>query len=333
MKQSQLFFLLFLISCASEPAIFNRFSGEAQGTSYTISFYSGSAENLQPDLDSILKKVDQSLSTYQSSSLISAINNNDANAVADKYFTEVFTRAAEISARTNGAFDVTVAPVVNAWGFGFKKMESVDSALINSLLPFVGYRKVKLVNGKIIKERPEIMLDFNAIAQGYTVDLLARYLESRGISNYLVELGGEVRAAGRKPQKETWKVGIEKPSESESELAILQAIIPLDHKSLATSGNYRRFYIKDGKRFAHIVDPTTGYPATHNLISATVLADDCMSADAYATAFMVMGMENSIRFLKRNKDLSLQVFFIYDDMGEWKTYLSETLQSIVEMEP
>jgi len=199
------------------------------------------------------------------------------------------------------------------------------------LLQFIGYKKVRLVENKLIKEIPQVMLDFNAIAQGYTVDVLASFLESKGISNYLVEVGGELRAKGKKLDDSSWTVGIEQPNETNAAGASLNAVVKIKDKSLATSGNYKKFYIEDGKKYAHIIDPFTGYPAKNNLLSTTVVAADCMTADAYATAFMVMGLEKSKQFLSENKDLKLEVFFIYDENGISKTYTSEKFKENVEL--
>ena len=243
------------------------------------------------------------------------------------------TRSVEVAEKTNGLFDITVAPVINAWGFGFTKKASVDSVMIDSLLDLVGYKMVRLEGKKLVKEKPQSMLDFNAIAPGYTVDILAAYLESKGITNYLVELGGEVKAKGKKNNDNDWTVGIDQPNEISTDGRPLKAIIKLKDKALATSGNYRKFYVEDGQKRAHIIDPHTGYPAKHNLLSATVLAGDCATADAYATAFMVMGLEKAKQFLAAHPELQLEVFFIYDENNVWKTYSSETLKERIEEIP
>ena len=329
-------FILIVISfilvagCIENNNQLKRLSGNAQGTTYHISYLSPDNINWKPAIDSVLKKIDSSLSTYLPTSTISRFNKNDSSVIADKYFTDVFKQSIQVSEKTEGLFDVTVAPVINAWGFGFTKRTIVDSALVDSLLQFVGYKKVQMVDGRIIKAKPQIMLDFNAIAQGYTVDVLGAYIESRGISNYMVELGGEVLTNGKKSKNEYWRVGIDKPSESPGDERPLQAIIKLKDKALATSGNYRKFYIENGKKYAHIIDPRTGYPAKHKLLSATVISEDCMTADAYATAFMVMGLERSKQFLSKNQELGLEVYFIYDENGIWKTYKSETLIEWIE---
>lgn len=304
--------------------------GEAQGTTYSITYLSANNINYKEEIHSLLKAIDLSLSTYVPNSIISRINKNDSTAVVDKYFIDVFNKAEEISEKTGGAFDVTVAPVINAWGFGFTKKMQVDSAMIDSLLQYVGYRMVQLKANTVVKTKPQIMLDFNAIAQGYTVDILASFLESKGTRNYLVELGGEVKTRGEKSSNEYWKIGIDQPNETFQEGRPLRAIVRLKNKALATSGNYRKFYLENGRKHAHIIAPHTGYPAKHNLLSATVIANDCMTADAYATAFMVMGMEKAKQFLSENKEPDLEVFFIYDENGAWKTYTSETLKEWVE---
>lgn len=314
--------------CNNSKESLIKIEGEAQGTTWHISYLSADNTNYRTAMDSLLKKIDSSMSTYLPVSLISRINNNDSTVLVDNYFTDVFNKSIEVSEKTAGLFDVTVGPLVNAWGFGFSKKEKVDSTMIDSLLHFVGYKMLRLESNKLIKAKSQIKLDFNAIAQGYSVDVLAGYLENKGIENYLVEIGGELKARGKK-NNEGWKVGIDQPTENASERK-LEAVITLNNRALATSGNYRKFYEEGGQKFAHIIDPRTGYPARQNLLSTTVLADDGITADAYATAFMIMGLEGSKQFLSDNKDLKLEVFFIYDEQGTWKTYASESLQKLIE---
>jgi len=302
-----------------------KLEGNAQGTTWHISYFSDDNTDHTTAIDSILKKIDTSMSTWIPVSIISRINKNDSTVLVDQYFIDVFNRSMEVSEKTDGLFDVTVGPLVNAWGFGFTKKANVDSVMIDSLLHFVGYKMIKLEGNTLIKAKPQIMLDFNAIAQGYTVDVLSKYLESEGISNYLVEVGGELKAKGKK-DKEAWKIGIDKPGDNTTSTRELEAVISLHNKALATSGNYRKFYEEGGQKFSHIIDPRTGYPAKQNLLSATVIAEDGITADAYATAFMVMGLERSKQFLAANENLNLEVYFIYDDKGSWKTYASETLK-------
>jgi FAD:protein FMN transferase len=326
-KFISILFTIVLNSC-SQPDNKYFIDGQAQGTTYHITYYSSDSIVIKSQIDSLLRRLDLSLSTYRSNSIITRFNLNDPEAVADRYFTDVFNRSQEISELTQGVFDITVGPLINAYGFGFTEKAAITSELIDSLREFVGYKKVKLVNFKLQKERPEIMLDFNAIAQGYSVDVLVEYLESQNIQNYLVELGGEVRAKGGKPG-ESWTVGIEQPTES-MDAGKLQAVIKMKDRAMATSGNYRRFYDENGQRYAHIINPFTGYPVKHNLLSATVFAADCMSADAYATAFMVMGLEKSKAFLSAHPELGLDVFFIYDSEDDFKTYASKGLIDLID---
>ncbi len=322
--------LFIICGCNNSKESLIKIEGEAQGTTWHISYLSATNINYKPAIDSLLKKIDSSMSTYLPVSLISRINNNDSSVVVDKYFIDVFNKSLEVSERTNGLFDFTVGPLVNAWGFGFSKKGKVDRSLIDSLIQFVGYNMVRLEGNKIKKDNPEIKLDFNAIAQGYTVDVLAAFLETRGIVNYLVEIGGELKAKGTKNDEE-WKVGIDQPEEVPGTERKLEAIIYLVERAMATSGNYRKFYEEGGQKFSHIIDPRTGYPAKQNLLSATVLANDGITADAYATVFMIMGLERSKQFLADNTYLKLEVFFIYDEKGIWKTYASESLQKLIEI--
>jgi len=323
--------LFLLIGCNREINTSIKIAGTAQGTTYHITYLAGAESNYRGSIDSIFSLIDQSLSTYVPGSIISRINKNDSSVIIDDYFTEVFNKSMEVSANTNGLFDVTVAPIINAYGFGFTKREKVTDSLINNLIQYIGYKKVKLVDKKIQKESPKVMLDFNAIAQGYTVDVLANFLESKAISNYLVEVGGELRAKGKNLGDSIWTVGIEQPIEDATNGTTLNIKIKLKDRALATSGNYKKFYVEDGKKYSHIINPFTGYPAKNSLLSATVIADDCMTADAYATSFMVMGMEKSLQFLSEHKELKLEVIFIYDENGVWKRYSSKKFKENEEI--
>lgn len=320
---------IFLIHCKQSALKTVRLAGRAQGTTWQINFLTENNLTYKESIDSIFHRIDSSLSTYLPVSIISRINKNE-EVLADDHFINVFRKSVEVSETTNGFFDPTVAPLINTWGFGFTNKGKVDSITIDSLLQFVGYKMIKLEGRSLIKQKPSSMLDFNAIAQGYTVDVLGDFLESMGIVNYLIELGGEVRAHGKKQSNQNWTIGIDQPNDTAVEGRPLKAIIKLDNKALATSGNYRKFYMEGGKKYTHIIDPHTGYPAKHNLLSATIIADDCATADAYATAFMVMGLEKAKEFLAAHKELKLEVFFIYDEQGAWKTYRSETLKEWIE---
>ncbi|MEJ7694825.1 FAD:protein FMN transferase [Daejeonella sp.] len=321
--------LLTLLGCRENQTI-RKVSGEAQGTTWHITYLSEDPKDLKPGIDSILRDLDLSLSTWVKSSIISRINRNEKGVAIDSYFRDVFLKSISVSEKTKGLFDVTVGPLVNAWGFGPARKSVIDSVTIDSLTSSVGYKMLTLENDQVIKAKPEITIDFNAIAQGYSVDVLAAYLAKHGVNDYLIELGGELIAKGRK-NKESWTVGIDQPDEQQGSERKLQAIVELNNRALATSGNYRKFYEEDGKKYAHILDPRTGYPAKQNILSATVLAEDAMTADAYATAFMVMGLEQSKLFLSKNEDLNLEVFFIYDDNSIWKTYASESLKKSIRV--
>lgn len=309
------------LSCL-KPSSYVYNEGSVYGTIYHIVYESPGGKDLKPLIEEKLKEFDLSFSTFNKESVISKINSNRP-VRPDKYFINCFRKSIEVSENTNGAFDITVAPLVNAWGFGFTRKESVTEYLIDSLLQFVGYQKVKLANGEIIKENPSVMLDMSAIAKGYTCDLIGDFLKEKGCLNYMVEIGGEVVAKGINAKGNAWSIGISKPDENAlfSDQDI-QEIVSLPDKALATSGNYRNFYEENGKRYAHTIDPKSGYPVQHSLLSATVLADDCMTADAYATAFMVLGLEEGIKLSKKLP--GLEVYFIYsDETGFNKIYMSE----------
>ncbi|WP_430812065.1 MULTISPECIES: FAD:protein FMN transferase [unclassified Carboxylicivirga] len=282
------------------------------GTIYHLSYEA--SEDLSDTIQSTLNAFDWSMSTYKEESVISKINRNESDET-DAYFRAVFNTAKEITAATNGAFDMTIAPLVNLWGFGFSKKDSVTEAAIDSIRNFVGMDKVHLKGTRLVKDRPEIMLDGSAIAKGFSVDVIAKLLEDYGVSNYMVEIGGEMRVKGHNPEGKSWRVGIDKPIDDPAVLnRQLQEIIGISDVALATSGNYRNFYIKGGKKYAHTISPYTGYPVDHRLLGVSVLAPDCMTADAYATAFMVLGFEKSMALVKA--DSSLEAYFILDGVED-----------------
>lgn len=314
--------MLFTACTKKDSAFF--LQGNAQGTSYHITYISKDGVVSEKEIDSLLADIDASMSTWLPNSIISRINNNEEEVIIDDYFKTVFNKSVEVSNKTNGDFDITVGPLINAWGFGPTQKKSLNQNQVDSLLQVVNYKLLSLNGNHIIKEKPEIKIDFNAIAQGFSVDVVAAFLEKKGIENYLVELGGEIKAKGKK-EKAAWKVGIEQPDEEDSSERKLQAILNLDNRALATSGNYRKFYREGTQRFSHIINPKTGYPAKHTLLSTTVIANDAITADAYATAFMVMGLQKAIAFVEKNKELNLEVYFIYDENGKWKTYISPGL--------
>ncbi|MFN8348121.1 MAG: FAD:protein FMN transferase [Spirosomataceae bacterium] len=281
-----------LINGCRRKAEYTYLEGQAQGTTFRI-IYAGESD-FSSSIDSLFRVIDHSMSLWDSTSIISRFNKNDSAIQADSHFENVFRKSQEISLQTDGAFDITVGPLVKAWGFSYKKGGALPVASqVDSLKKWVGYQKVRLQDGYLVKANPQTEIDFNAIAQGYTVDVMAGFLKKQGIDNYLVEIGGEVRTEGHNEKGQIWQIGIDRPTESESETRVLQTVLPLSGKALATSGSYRKFIIRDGKKFSHAIDPQTGYPIIHNLLSISVIADDCMTADAYATAFLVLGLEKA----------------------------------------
>jgi len=329
---SILLLFLFGVSC-QEKTEYSSFAGIAQGTTYSIVYEnSGKIEPqaLRQEVEKILRDFDMSLSLYKDSSILSKINRNE-EAVPDKFFTGVFKRSFEIFRLTNGAFDVTVGPLVRAWGFGPDEHKNVSPAKIDSLLELVGMQNVELKDGTIHKADPRISLDFNAIAQGYSVDVIYGFLEEKGISSFLIEIGGEVRVKGDKGGT-MWRIGIDRPvDDNMSPGSNLEAVIQLKDRSLATSGNYRKFYVENGIKYSHTIDPLTGYPAKNQLLSATILAQDCATADGIATACMVMGKEKSIEFLDLNPEYD--GYLIYsDDKGNFKTWMTEKLKGFISEE-
>ena len=297
------------------------------GTSYHISYQCDS--DLSVGIKAELMKVDQSLSPFNKESIITAINEN-RDVEVDPMFLDVYNLAMQISKDTDGAFDITVAPLVNAWGFGFKQGTEPSSNQVDSLRQIVGYQKVSLEDGRVKKQDPRVMLDCSAIAKGYGCDMVARFLRGRGIKNFMVEIGGEVVTCGLNPDRLPWKVGVTKPSDdSLSTSHELQTILNVTDKAMATSGNYRNFYYKGGKKYAHTIDPKTGYPVQHNILSATVLAKSCAEADAYATSFMVMGLEKAQKVMERHPEL--MAYIIYSDQnGENAIWYSPSLQDKIE---
>ena len=304
---------MMLGSCATESYI--KDSGMVFGTTYSITYQYH--ENLKSDIEDVMQQVDNSLSPFNKSSVITAINNNTSTK-ADKYLTEVFTLAQTVNKETDGAFDITVAPLVNAWGFGFRSGTRPTDAQTDSLLAIVGQEKVTLKDGEIIKSDPRIMLDCSAIAKGFGVDKVAEFLAGKGIENFLVEIGGEISARGKNSRGTEWNIGVTKPvDDSLSINQENQAVLQITNKAMATSGNYRNFYYEGGKKYAHTINPHTGKPAQSDILSATVIAQTCAVADAYATAFMVLGSEKAKEILKKHPEL--QAYLILSDNSVWQS--------------
>ena len=298
------------------------------GTVYNITYQYD--KSLKADIEAELKKVDGSLSPFNKHSIITKINRNE-DVTVDKMFADVFNLSRQISTETDGAFDITVAPLVNAWGFGFKNDTQPTRHAIDSLKQLTGYMKVSLDGMKVSKKDPRMMLDCSAIAKGYACDVVAEYLRRRGIENFMVEIGGEIVTQGINEKRLPWKIGVTKPvDDSLNTNQELQTVLNVTNKAMATSGNYRNFYYKNGKKYAHTIDPVTGYPVQHNILSATVIADNCATADAYATAFMVMGLDKAKAVLDRHPEL--MAYFIYSDKnGNNAVWFSPTMRDkIVE---
>ena len=321
-------------------------AGEAQGTTYHISYYGKVAENsLKIDVDSLLKQIDFSLSGWNEGSVITAMNTKDTNEVVVhdtfNYVTDNFKMARQVYVKTDGAFDPTIGPLVNLWGFGLEKRGNVTDESVNALLPLIAFdfQSVRLTRfdstekaGPVrmfYRKNADMQLDFNGIAQGYSVEKLAGLFNDQNIDSYMIELGGEIKTKGKKKDGTYWKIGVDKPVSPDEERQ-LQAVLTLKNQSVATSGSYRKFYEQDGERFSHTIDPKTGKPVTHNLLSTTVVMDDCTLADAYATAFMVMGTEKTKEFLQSNPDVKMEVYLIYDEGGEFKTWMSEGMKKMTE---
>jgi thiamine biosynthesis lipoprotein len=332
MKHSHilLFILFFLVSCKQKSQYLSD-EGFIYGTVYHVTYESPKGKNLQDGMEAVMNELGNSMSTFIPASTISKINKNEDSEL-DKYFLTVFDKAQEVSEITGGAFDITVAPMVNVWGFGFKNKEQVTPELIDSLKNIVGYQKVRVENGRFLKEHPNTMLDASAIAKGFACDMVGEFLREKGCKSFMVEIGGEVVAKGKNAKGNYWAIGISSPDEQEYFVnQKLKAIVQLKDKALATSGNYRNFYVEDGVKYAHTIDPKTGFPVQHSLLSTTVLADDCMTADAYATAFMVSGLEKSIEIAEADREL--EVYFIYsDEEGNYKTYISPGFKEMLTKE-
>ena len=302
---------------------FQKNSGFVFGTVYNITYQCDN--DLQKGIEAELQKVDNSLSPFNKTSVISRVNRNEKVTV-NEMFSEVFQLAEKISAETDGAFDITVAPMVNAWGFGFKTGNMPDARQLDSLRAIVGFHKVKLEGGRVVKKDPNIMLDCSAIAKGYGCDAVARFLEKNGVKNYMVEIGGEIVTCGVNDQRMPWKIGVTKPTDDSLNVnSELQTVLNVTNKAMATSGNYRNFYYKNGRKYAHTIDPKTGMPVQHSILSATVLADNCATADAYATSFMVMGLDKARKVLEKHPEL-MAYFICSGKNGKTTVWFSPSMK-------
>ncbi len=326
MRLSLLLVAAVLFSACQPKKEYIRNEGLIFGTIYHMTY--AHHQDLSDTITSVLNAFDWSMSTYKEGSVISKINRN-VSGETDEYFRQVFLKAKEITKVTNGAFDMTVAPLVNAWGFGFSKKDSVTQTLIDSIMPNVGMDMLQLKDNRLIKQKAGVMLDGSAIAKGFAVDVVADLLEAFEVQNYMVEIGGEMRVKGKNPKNTAWRVGIDKPIDDPEVLnRQLQEVIGISDMALATSGNYRNFYVKDGKKYAHTISPFTGYPVNHQLLGVSVLAPDCMSADAYATGFMVLGFEKSLEIVNSHPELEAY-FIMADDVQEYKIYSTKGFSKFI----
>jgi thiamine biosynthesis lipoprotein len=318
--------LLFAAGC-ERPPIYYTIDGFTQGTTYHIIYHDMQQRHLQPGIDSLLRGFSKSLSVYDSTSVISRMNRNEA-VDADDYFIRAFRRSKEVYDDSAGAFDISASPLFNAWGFGFKHRETITPHLLDSLKTFVGMDKVRLDGRRLVKDDARITLNMNAIAQGYAVDVVSEWLEAQGVADYLVEIGGEIRCRGKNRKGKQWAVGIDKPEDGNNLAGErLQAVVHFTNRAMVTSGNYRKFYVEDGKKYAHTINPATGYPVTHNLLSATVFADDAITADAYATVFMVVGLARAKEILSQRPQWG--AYLIYMEDGVMKTYATNDVQAMI----
>jgi len=310
-----LFALFYLIQQQKQerqalPIPYQYNQGPVFGSTYHIKYKS--ATDYQAKIDSILRSYNACMSSYETNSLVSRINRNDTAVILNDWFITAFNVAKKVSENSNGDYDITVAPLVNAWGFGFSKKAKITDAYIKELLPLIDYRKIEIRGNQLFKKDPRIMLDMSSLGDGYAADIVSDFLESKGVTDFMVEIAGEVRVKGKNGQGKIWSIGINKPIDDTAYASTeLEQVVGLGVGALSTSGNYHNFYYKDGKKYAHTIDPHTGYPVQHTLLSATIIAPTCIEADAYSTACMVMGLEKSLQMIKRLSHL--QGYFIYND--------------------
>ena len=319
-------------SCGLDSATYVKSAhfGGALGTSYSITILYPETINLESEIDSVFRVINNSMSTYLADSDISRINQGDSIIVVDKMFRDVFELSKEVYSNTNGYFDPTVGALVNAWGFGPGKQLTLDSTKVDSILQFVGFDKVRLSKeGTVIKNDPRIYIDFNAIAKGYAIDRLAELLDQKDIENYLIEVGGEIIAKGEnKLKQKSWIVGIDDPQVEEGRR--LKLTLQLRDNAMASSGNYRKFRVDSttGKKFVHTIDPKTGYTKNSDVLAVSVIAKNCAKADAYATAFMAMELSESIKYLRSHEELDAYIIYV-DEIGEVKEFMTPEFKKLL----
>lgn len=331
-KYIPLILVAFLFSCKMKNGgfIVNKNGGAAIGTFYQITYLSESELDYQVQIDSVFEVVNKSMSTYLEDSDISKINKGDSTLVVDAMFQDVFNQSREVYKRTNGYFDPTVGVLVNAWGFGPGNQIKLDSTRVDSLLSYVGFDKVTLTkNNTIKKEHPSIYFDFNAVGKGYNIDRLGVMLDQKGIENYLIEVGGEVLAKGKNlVSKKPWTIGVDDPEMGEERE--LKLVLAMENKAMASSGNYRHFRTDSitGEKYVHIINPITGFTKNSNVLGATVIAVTCAEADAFATAFMAMDLDDSIKLLTQQKELDAYIIYL-DDNGDTKEFMTDGFKNLI----
>ena len=314
----RIFFVFIVVCCfvvGCNPIDKQHFFGTTQGSYYSIIYYDELNRSFIHEFDSIFKEVENSLSLWDENSIIRRVNRNDTAVVLNKIFIDNFNYAMKAAELSDGYFDPTVGPLVSAWGFHFKEGMQMTPEIVDSIKQLVGYEKVKIENGKVVKENSAMTLDFNAVAQGYTADMVADFLFSKNVNDFLVDVGGEIIAKGKKPNGDLWKVGIEKPAENKDSERIVQEIVELENKSIVTSGNYRKYVEQDGKRFSHSLNPMTGYPSENSLLSATIICENTAWADCLASICMVVGLDKAKDIIKA-LDYEVEAFFIYVEDGK-----------------
>ena len=327
-------FLFILLGCSiQEPRLIIK-TGTAQGSTYQIRYVTTKSSKLDKEIgkniEKAFKEIDYSMSTWVQKSLINQVNNTNNWIQVDHHFLKVLNRSLEIAKESKGDFDPTIGPLVQIWGFGHNEIHTeVTDEQIQKTLESVGYEKIE-IDGQRVRVHKNSMIDFNAIAQGYTVDVISKNLEEHGITRYMVEVGGEVRTRGSNGNNETWVIGVDKPQENIDMENRFQIILKLENASLATSGNYRKFWVdnKSGLKYSHTINPATGYPAKNNLLSASIIAPTAMDADAYATVCMVRGLDDCKELLNSNP--KLEGYLIFSDQTEgWQVYITNGFQNLI----
>ena len=327
-KYLSLFLIVFGTSAAFCQLESAYIEGATQGTSYHITYLDTKHRNLQPEIEKLLVNFDFSVSTYNPFSIITRVNQNDKVVRVDKYFKACFKKAKEVWKNTEGAFDPTVLPLTNAWGFGPGRKLTIQKNKIDSILQFVGFQLIKLKGNKIVKEDPRVELDFNAFAQGYSVDVVSNFLNKKGIKSYIVEIGGEVYAKGTNLNDKAWTVNLEQPKDNKESINNFIASAILKNCAISTSGNNRRFFIENGIKYAHHLDPKTGYPAKNNLLSASLFANNCITTDANATGVLVMGLDKAKIFLQKHPEIKALLIYS-DESGNYNYYKANGVDKIL----